>query len=130
MVNEYPKDLQYTQGHVWVKAEPKRHRARIGITEELADKLREILSIDMPMTGDELEMDEPCLQFHRATSIHNLSSPLTGRVTEINKTILDSPGLIFLDPYNHWLFCMEYDEDEELEMLMNAHQYASYLDTL
>ena len=130
MVNEYPKDLKYTQAHVWVKVEAKRHRARIGITEELADKLREVLSIDMPMIGDELEMDEPCLQFHRPNSIHNLAAPLTGRVTEINKTVLDSPGLIFLDPFTHWLFSMEYDEDEELDMLMNAHQYAAYLDTL
>ena len=130
MVNEYPKDLQYTQAHVWVKVEEKRHRARVGITEELAEKLREILSIDMPMVGDELEMDEPCLHLHRDKSIHSLASPLTGRITEINKEVLDKPGLIFLEPYVNWLFCMEYDEDEELEMLMNAHQYATYLDTL
>ena len=130
MINDYPKDLRYTPNHVWVKPEGKKRNARIGITEELSSRLREVLGIDMPMIGDELEMDAPCLHFHRATSIYDLASALSGRVTAINRDVLDSPNLLALDPYNHWLFCMEYDEEEELDMLMNANQYASYLDSL
>lgn len=128
MANEYPKDLRYTQRHCWVKADEKRHTARVGITEDRAEKLKEILSIDLPMVGDELEMDEPCLHIHRQTAITDLPAPLTGRVIEINKEVLDNPALICLDPYERWLFRMEYDEVEELEMLMNANQYATFMD--
>jgi len=130
MISDYPKDFRYTQHHVWVKPEGKKRLARIGITEELANKLQEILGIDMPMVGDELEMDAPCLHIHRATSISYLSAPLSGRVTQINKDVLDNPRLIALDPYTHWLFSMEYDEEEELDMLLTASQYAAHLDSL
>lgn len=132
MVNDYPKDLLYTQAHVWVRNETKgkKRLARVGITEELANRLRGLLGVDMPMVGDELEIDAPCLHFHRQTSIHDLPAPLTGRVLEINRDVLDTPSLLALEPYRHWLYCMEYDELEEIDMLMNAHQYATYLDTL
>lgn len=129
MVNEYPKDLRYTQRHVWVKAEEKRRTARVGITEDMAEKLREILSLDMPMVGDELEMDEPCIHIHRPTAIVDIPAPLSGRVLEINRDVLDNPAVICLDPYERWLFRMEYDEAEELEMLMNANQYATLMDS-
>jgi len=129
-MSEYPKELRYTTSHVWAKVDPKKRQARIGVTDELTTRLREILSIDMPMLGDELEMDAPCLHIHRATSIFNLPSPLTGRIVEINRDVLDNPDLLFLEPYRHWLFVMEYDEEDELDMLMNASQYQSHLDTL
>ncbi|MFA4943091.1 MAG: hypothetical protein WC789_00130 [Lentisphaeria bacterium] len=130
MIEEHPKDLKYTQHHVWVKTEPRKRIARIGVTPELADKLTEILGLDMPMEGDELEMDAPCLHIHRPTSIYEMLSPLSGRVTAVNRDVMDSPNLIALGPYKHWLFCMEYDEDDELDMLFNAQQYTTYLDSL
>ena len=130
MIIDYPKDLRYTQHHIWVRPEGKKRLAQIGLTEELAHKLQEILGIDMPMVGDELEMDAPCIHIHRATSISYLPAPLSGRVTQINKDVLDRPRLIALAPYSHWLFYMEYDEEEEMDMLMNASQYGTYLDSL
>lgn len=130
MINDYPKELRYTKHHIWVLPEGKKRLARVGLTEELANKLQEILGIDLPMIGDELEMDAPCLHIHRATSISYLPAPLSGRVTQVNKDVLDKPRLIAAGPYVHWLFCMEYDEDEELDMLMNASQYGTYLDSL
>ncbi len=132
MINDYPKDLKYTPSHIWVKTEVRGNKkfAWVGITEELANRLREILSIDMPMVGDELEMDAPCIHIHRPTSIYEMNSPLSGRATTINKDVLDTPRLIALAPYKHWFFCMEYDDDEELDLLLSAHQYAAHLDNL
>ena len=129
-MSEYPKELRYTTSHVWAKVDLKKRQARIGVTEEMTLRLREILSIDLPMIGDELEMDAPCLHIHRANSVFNLPSPLTGRILEINRDVLDKPSLLFIEPYRYWLFDMEYDELDELDMLMNVNQYLSYLDTL
>jgi glycine cleavage system H protein len=131
MINDYPKDLCYTPAHLWVRRESGRKRiARVGLTEELASRLKSLLGVDLPMVGDELEMDSPCIHIHRQSNIFSLPAPLSGRVTQINKDVLDTPSLLALEPYKHWLFLMEFDEEEEIEMLMNAHQYASHLDNL
>lgn len=129
-MSDYPKDLKYTVHHVWVKPEAKKHVARIGVTDELANKLHEVLGLDMPMVGDELEMDAPCLHIHRQTSIYDVLSPLSGRVIAVNKDVMDDPSLIALEPYKHWLFTMEYDEEEEFDLLYTAHQYVAHLDSL
>jgi len=123
-------EFSYSQRHLWANADKELGVAEVGVTEELFDELEEILSIDVPMVGDELEMDSMCVHFHLHADIYHLRSPLSGRVTEINKTVLDNPNLLHLAPYEHWLFKMEYDEPDEFEMLMSAVQYARYLDSL
>ena len=132
-MHDHPKNLHYTQNHVWVldESKGKKHYARVGVTDELADRLGPLLGIDMPMLGDELEMDSPCAHFHRLkNNIYDMLAPLSGRVTSINKDVLDDPALIALGPYRHWIFCMEYDEEEEFDMLLSAAQYENYLDHL
>jgi len=59
-----------------------------------------------------------------------MRSPLTGRVLELNKAIQDNPNLIHLAPHKNWLFKMEYDDQDELDLLMSGTQYSRFLDQL
>ncbi len=127
----HPKDVRYSHRHLWVRLGPEEPQAEVGITDELQERLPAITSIDMPMVGDELEMDTACILLHLATNrLRKLYAPLTGRVLEINRDVLDRTELIHLKPYQSWLFRMEYDEVDELEMLMDANRYERYLDSL
>jgi glycine cleavage system H protein len=126
----FPKNLLYTRRHVWAKVDETKQRATVGITDSLQENLPEILSIDMPLVGDELEMDADCVHLHLPGRIQGLPSPLTGRVLAINRDVLDAPQLLHLSPYESWLFLMEYDEPDEVEMLMNPNQYANHVDSL
>jgi glycine cleavage system H protein len=126
-------DLSYTKHHMWVrmdKGAKGAHTATIGITEELVEQLAEIFGIDMPMVGDELDMDTFCIHLHLKNRIHHLRSPLTGRVTEINRDVLDNANLLHLSAYKNWLYRMEYDDPEEVHLLMSADQYSRFLDHL
>lgn len=127
---EHPEELSYSARHLWVKADEDQRIATVGITDDLAEELVEVLSIDMPMVGDELDIDTYCIHLHLGTRIHHLRSPLTGRVTEINREVLDAPSLLHLSAYQHWLYRMEFDDADELQLLMSAAQYAKYLDQL
>jgi glycine cleavage system H protein len=127
---EHPKQFVYTARHLWADIDASAGTAVIGVTEDLVESLAEIVSIDMPLVGDELDMDTFCLHFHLPTRIHHLRSPLSGRVLEINRDVLDNAGLLSLAPYKHWLYKMEFDEPGELEVLMSAAQYGKYLDRL
>ena len=62
--------------------------------------------------------------------IRHVRSPLTGRVLELNEDIQDNPSLIHLSPHKNWLFKMEYDDQDELDLLMSSAQYTRFLDQL
>ena len=122
----------FTTRHTWALPDENNdvHIATVGITDFLTDELVAIQSIDMPLEGDELDMDTFCIHLHLAKRIHHLRSPLSGRVVEINKDVQDTPSLIHLDPYKHWLYRMEYDDPDELDMLMDYNRYSRFIDHL
>ena len=62
--------------------------------------------------------------------IKHLRCPLTGRVLDINREVLDDPRLLYMDWQKNWLFKMEFDDRDELDLLMSGAQYAKYLDSL
>lgn len=126
----HPQGLSYSTRHLWVRMDAEKHMATVGVTEELVEQLVEILSVDMPMVGDELDMDTYCIHLHLNSRIHHLRSPLTGRVIEINRDVLDNASLLHVSPYKNWLYRMEYDDDEEVHLLMSPEQYARFLDRL
>jgi glycine cleavage system H protein len=127
---EHPKHLSYTTRHLWAEIDEEAGLATIGATEDLVEMLADVVSIDMPLVGDELDMDTYCLHLHLPTRIQHLRSPLSGRVTEINRDVLDNAGLLALAPYANWLYKMEFDDPGELEVLMSAAQYGKYLDRM
>ncbi len=128
---ECPDSFIYSHRHVWVQIEDSGACiARIGITEHLQEELPEILSIDMPMTGDELEIDIPCIHLHLESGIQEVYAPLTGRVEAINREVLDNPDHLHMAPYKNWIMRVEYDEEQELELLMDAETYTQFVESL
>ena len=123
----FPEDLKYSHHHIWVK--PDGNVAVVGITEDLHDQFKDVQSLDLPMEADELELDTECMTFHLKTGLYDIMSPLTGRIVETNKQLVLNPSGIFIAPYTDgWLFKMEYDEPEELELLMSSEEYSAMTD--
>ena len=61
----------------------------------------------------------------------NLPSSLTGRITKLNNDLRYNPELIHSSCYNKgWLFEMEYDEPDELEMLYSAAEYEDEIENM
>ncbi len=126
---ELPSDRKYSTQHVWLRLSKKKNNAELGLTEDMVETLGEVISIDLPMPEDELEIDNNCVFLHLAGNrIEPIRTPLTGRVLEINRALLKSPEQLHLHPYEQWLFRMEYDEEEELDMLMDGASYSAWLD--
>ena len=129
-MNDENDNRAYTTRHIWALPTESNHTAYVGLTDFLTEELQAIVSVDLPMVGDELDIDTFCIHLHIGSRIHHLRSPLTGRVLEINKDVLDNSSLLHLNPYKHWLYRMEYDDPEELDLLMNTTQYQRHLDML
>jgi len=117
-----PEDLLYTKQHAWVKI--KGSKAIVGITDDLQELLEFADAIELPKLKDELEMDLECLVINYSGEVYDVPSPLTGRVTKINHELKYNPELIHSSCYDEgWLYEMEYDEHDELEMLYTAGEY-------
>jgi len=112
-----PENLLYHQRHLWLRLDDSQETVKVGITDELQERLPEIYSIDLPGAGTDVEIDAPCFHFHLPSGIRLLKAPLSGRVVEVNSRVLDNPELLHLAPYKHWLVRMEIDVPEELQLL-------------
>lgn len=89
----YPSHLRYSASHVWVSVEDSI--ATVGLTDDVQETLGMIESVDSPLEGDELEVDFICMSFHVKLGLHNIHSPLSGRVIETNPALVSSPDDIF-----------------------------------
>lgn len=87
-----PKDLRYSKEHEWVKDEDGK--VRIGITEFAQDELGDIVFVELPEVGDELELDEPFGSVESVKTVSELYAPVSGKVVEVNEELEDSPELV------------------------------------
>ncbi|MCF7791720.1 MAG: hypothetical protein K9L78_03105 [Victivallales bacterium] len=119
----FPEDLLYTKYHLWLKIE--EDTAVVGVTEELLNILGAIDEVEFPRRNDELEMEIECGILHYPGGVQEIYAPLTGRVTKINNILRHDTKPLHLSCYEDgWLFEMEYDDVDELELLLTPKEYS------
>jgi glycine cleavage system H protein len=123
---EFPKHLKYTREHEWALIEG--NEATIGITEYAAEKLGDVVYVDLPEEGDNLDMGGTFGAVESVKAVSDLYSPLSGAVKEINRALSDSPEVINEDPYGEaWMIKLVIDDENELEELLTAEEYARFI---
>ncbi|MCS7171981.1 MAG: glycine cleavage system protein GcvH [Armatimonadetes bacterium] len=121
-----PEDLRYTTEHEWVRMEDGR--ARVGITKFAADRLSDIVYVELPEVGREVRFMEPFGVIESVKAASDLYSPLTGRVVEVNGRLRDQPELVSQDPYGEgWMIVVEPADPSELERLLDAGAYRRHI---
>lgn len=114
----YPKNLKYTKDHEWVNLENKR----IGITHYAQEALGDVVFVELPEVGVELEVGESLGVVESVKAVSDIYAPVSGKVIAVNEELLDSPELINQDPYEKgWILEMEVTGGEE--ELLSADQY-------
>lgn len=122
-----PKDLRYSDEHVWVKVEG--NNVRVGITDFAQSELGDIVFVELPEVGDEIEADEPFGSVESVKTVSELYAPLNGKVIEVNDTFDDEPELVNESPYvEAWMIVIEPSDLSDVEQLMTADQYAAMIE--
>ena len=112
-------DLKYTAEHEWVSIDGDI--ATVGITAYAADKLGDVVYIDLPAVGDELSGGTVVGEIESTKSVGELFAPVDGTVTEVNDAVVDSPDLVNSEPFGAgWLLRVRYTD---LPELLTAAQY-------
>ena len=122
-----PEELKYTSEHEWVKEE--EDYVVIGITDFAQDALGEIVYIELPTEGDEINKGDSFGAVESTKSVSDLFAPLSGEVIEVNEALLDSPEIINEDPYGDgWMIKVKPFEAGELRGCMDFEEYTEIVE--
>jgi glycine cleavage system H protein len=127
-----PKDRKYTVEHEWVKLEDDAAgRAQVGITHYAQDQLGDVVYFDLPQVGATVTHLEKMGEVESVKAVSDLFSPVTGEVVEVNQRLRDHPELANEDPLGEgWLLRVSVNDLSELDQLMSAEEYGSYISGL
>ena len=115
------KDLQYTAEHEWVLVEDGV--ATVGITAYAADKLGDVVYVDLPEAGSDIASGSVVGEIESTKSVGELFAPVDGTVTESNQAVVDAPELVNSDPFGEgWLIRVRF---EALPELMSFDEYTA-----
>jgi glycine cleavage system H protein len=124
---DIPDDLKYSEEHQWVQVEDDI--ALIGITDFAQEQLGEIVFLELPEVGDQLQSGKPYGVVESAKTVSDLYAPVSGDVIEINDELPDSPEIINSSPYEDgWLIKVKLIDPTELDDLFDAANYEEMID--
>jgi len=119
---EVPKDLKYTQEHEWIRIEGKK--AVVGITEFAQDQLGDIVFVELPEVGSEVEKESPFGVVESVKTVSDLYAPASGKITAVNKDLETNPEKVNSEPYGGgWIVEIELSNEKDTESLLDADAY-------
>jgi glycine cleavage system H protein len=123
----HPANLKYSPSDEWVRVEGDQ--AYVGITDYAQDQLGDIVYVELPWDANATVTYEGKfgdIESVKATS--ELLSPVSGEVVQVNEVLKDHPELINDNPYEDgWMLVVKLSNPAELDRLMDAEQYETYL---
>jgi glycine cleavage system H protein len=122
----YPKELRYSAEHEWAKLE--QGRVRVGITRFAADRLTDVVFVELPAVGAGVRFMEPFGVVESVKAVSDLFAPLSGTVVDVNRALADAPEAVNADPYGKgWMIVVEPSDPRELDKLMPVEQYLKHI---
>jgi glycine cleavage system H protein len=113
--------LKYTEDHEWILVEGDV--ATVGITAYAADKLGDVVFVDLPTVGSTVASGKVVGEIESTKSVGELFAPVNGTVEEINDAVVASPELVNSDPFGDgWLIKVRFTE---LPQLLDFAQYSA-----
>ncbi len=123
----HPANLKYSKTDEWVRVEGDQ--ATIGITDYAQDQLGDIVYIELPWdSGTSVSHETKFGDIESVKATSELISPISGEVVKVNEDLKDRPELINDNPYEEgWMLVVKVTKPAELDGLMSADEYKTYL---
>lgn len=118
----------YTEDHDWIEI-IEDNKVRIGITEYAQDQLGDIVYVELPEVGDDLEAGDELGTVESVKSVSEILSPLTGTITAVNEALEDEPELVNDDATGEgWFVELETDGDVDTTGLLSKEEYDALIE--
>ncbi|WP_192034314.1 glycine cleavage system protein GcvH [Halomonas sp. YLGW01] len=118
-----PANLRYTESHEWI-LDNGDGTVTIGITDHAQEALGDVVFVDLPETGRELESGEEFGVIESVKAASDLYAPLAGEVLEVNESLEDAPETVNEAPYEGgWIAKLKLADASALDKLLDADAY-------
>ena len=118
----------YTEDHDWIEI-IEDNKVRIGITEYAQDQLGDIVYVELPEVGDDLEAGDELGTVESVKSVSEILSPLTGTITAVNEALEDEPELVNDDATGEgWFVELETAGDVDTTGLLSKEEYEALIE--
>jgi len=121
----YPANYKYTKEHEWIDVNGAK--GSVGITDYAQNSLGDIVFVDLPKVGDQLEAGKIFGSVESVKAVSDLYSPVSGTVTEVNEALKDAPEKINADANNTWMMKLDVANPAELDGLLSAADYEKFI---
>ncbi|WP_445494492.1 glycine cleavage system protein GcvH [Photorhabdus sp. SF281] len=127
-MSNVPAELKYVESHEWVRAEGNGEYT-VGITEHAQELLGDMVFVDLPEVGDEINFGDECAVVESVKAASDIYAPLSGEVIAVNEALGEAPELVNSEPYSEgWLFRIKASDESEFANLLDAAGYQALLD--
>lgn len=116
--------ILYSKTHEYIRVEGDK--GFIGISEYAQKQLGNVVYVDMPDLGDELEKGEDFGAIESVKAASDLISPVSGEVVEVNEALSENPRLINADAMANWIIAVTIADPADLEDLMDQAAYDAF----
>jgi glycine cleavage system H protein len=126
-VTAIPEELRYTSDHEWLTAGGSP--LRMGITHFAQDALGDIVYVQLPEPGTEVQAGQALGEVESTKSVSEIYAPIDGTVVARNDALTDQPDLVNSDPYGDgWLVEIEPAAEAEAPGFLDANAYRDLTD--
>ncbi|MDV6320105.1 glycine cleavage system protein GcvH [Chromohalobacter sp. HP20-39] len=122
-MSHIPANLRYTDSHEWV-LDNNDGTVTIGITDHAQESLGDVVFVELPDTGRQLDAGEEFGVIESVKAASDLYLPLSGEIVAVNESLEDSPEAINEHPYEDgWIIKLKLAEPDALDALLDATAY-------
>ncbi len=122
-------DLKYTADHEWAWLD--KDIVTIGITDFAQDQLGELVYVELPETGIEVNVGQEVVVIESVKAAGDVKSPVKGTVVEVNSALNDDPEKVNTDPTGEgWFYRVRVASPSDLDKLMDETAYQELIATL
>ncbi len=116
--------IYFSETHEYARVEG--NIAYIGISDFAQHELGNIVYVDMPEVGDDVEAGEDFGAVESVKAASDLIAPVSGAVVEINEHLIDNPRLLNADAMANWIIKVEMTDPAQLDELMDEEAYKAF----
>lgn len=112
----------FSHTHEWVKIDG--NIAIVGISQFAQKELGEVVFIELPKVGMYLQAQLEMAVLESTKAATDLYSPISGKVVEVNESLIQDLNLLNLDPENKgWMVKIAIEDQADLQNLLSPTQY-------
>lgn len=121
----YPQNYRYAKSHEWLSVDGDT--ATVGITDYAQDSLGDIVFVELPKVGQQLEAGSTFGSVESVKAVSDLYAPVSGTVTAVNEHLNSAPETVNAAANETWFIKLKMTNPDEAKALLSAADYEKFV---